>query len=75
MGETTTIRLSLGLKDELDAMGSKKDSYETIIRRLIDESRKSPDKMNSAVVDKWGKAMISRTLAGKPIEYRIKQKI
>ncbi len=69
MGETktTTIRISFSLKDELDTMGSKKDSYEDIIRRLIDAYKRSPEKMNEAVVDKWGRVSVSRTRAGQKI--------
>jgi hypothetical protein len=32
----TTIRISKTLRDELAELGSKKETYETIIRRLID---------------------------------------
>lgn len=32
---TTTIRISEELKSELDELGKKPDSYETILRRLV----------------------------------------
>ncbi len=72
MGETTTIRVSLSLKDELESLGTKKDSFEDILRRLLDERNKRLQETNEAVVDQWGKAMISRKLAGKTIQYRVK---
>lgn len=72
--DTTTIRVSLQLKDELEALGTKKDHFEDILRRLLDEHNKRIEEMHEAVVDQWGKASISRTKAGQTIEYRIKPK-
>ncbi len=67
MTDTTTIRVSFALKDELEALGTKKDHFEDILRRLLDEHKKRSRKMNEAVVDKWGKIMISRTRAGQTV--------
>ena len=36
MSETTTIAISKGLRDKLAGLGSKRETYEEIIRRLIE---------------------------------------
>lgn len=41
---------------------------------LIHTDKVESMKMNTTQVDQWGKASISRTHAGKTIEYRIKPK-
>lgn len=74
MADTTTVRMSYELKDEIESLGTKKDTFEEIIRRLLDEHNKRREEMHEAVVDQWGKASISRTKAGQTIEYRIKPK-
>ncbi len=33
--KTTTVRISESLKNRLDAMGSKTDTYEIILKRLL----------------------------------------
>lgn len=74
MGESTTVRMSLALKDELEALGTKKDSFEDIIKRLFEEHKKRSQEIHEAVVDEWGKAMISRTRKGETILYSFKPK-
>lgn len=74
MSEKTTIQIDKELKNILDGMGSKNESYNKIIERLIDKSKLASDvNLRTATVDKYGKASISRTLAGKTIEWRAKQ--
>ena len=72
--DTTTVRMSFALKDELEALGSKKDTFENILRRLLDEHNKRTEETHEAVVDEWGKAMISRTRKGETIIYSFKPK-
>ena len=74
MSEKTTIQIDKELKNILEGMGSKNESYNKIIERLIDKSKLASDvNLRTATVDKYGKASISRTLAGKTIEWRAKQ--
>lgn len=71
MTDTKLIRVSPEHKAVLDSMTIRKDeSYDGIIGRLIDAYKRSPDKMNEALVDQWGKASITRTLAGQKILWR-----
>lgn len=74
MGETTTIQIDRDVKDILDTMViSKKDSYNDIIKRLIEKSKLvSSEGFRTANVDSHGKASISRTVANRTIEWRVK---
>ena len=73
MTEKTTIQIDKDVKDILDTMGSRKESLNDIVKRLIEKSKQvSNDSFKIAVVDSHGKATISRTLAGKTIEWREK---
>jgi hypothetical protein len=35
MSDTTTVKITKDLRDQLAALGSKDDTFETIIRRLL----------------------------------------
>lgn len=73
MSEKTSIQIDVQVKDILAKMGAKGESFNTILKRLIDSNKQSPvECMKTATVDRYGKASISRTLAGRTIEYRIK---
>lgn len=74
MADTTTVRMSYELKDEIESLGTKKDSFEDIIKRLLEEHKKRSQETHEAVVDEWGKAMISRTRKGETILYSFKPK-
>lgn len=74
MADTTTVRMSYELKDEIESLGTKKDSFEDIIKRLLEEHKKRAREIHEAVVDEWGKAMISRTRKGEKILYSFKPK-
>jgi len=41
MGEITTVKLSKKTRDRLAELGSKKETYEDIIRRLIEFYKKN----------------------------------
>ncbi len=74
MSEKTSIQVDVEVKDTLAKMGAKSESFNTILKRLIESNKQaSTEGMKTAIVDKYGKAMISRTLSGRPIEYRIKE--
>lgn len=42
MGEKTSIQISVDLKQRLVKLGTKQDTYETIIRRLLEEHEAPP---------------------------------
>jgi len=44
MGEITTVKLSKKTRDRLAELGSKKETYEDIIRRLIEFYKKTIEK-------------------------------
>lgn len=71
MSDKTTIEVSKDIRDWLASLGSKNESNDTILKRVREVYKTK--KLDEAVVDQWGKASISRTLAGKTIEYRVKQ--
>lgn len=74
MSDNTTIQIDRDVKQILDRMGVRGESMNDIIKRLIDISNNSNTvDLKTATVDSHGKASISRTLAGKTIEYRVKQ--
>ncbi len=75
MSEKTTIQIDVNLKDILAKMiVEKNDSFNSIVWRLIKNQKQSPSEdMKTANVDKYGKASISRTLAGRTIEWRVKE--
>lgn len=71
MSDKTTIEVSREIRDWIASLGSKGESNDTILKRIREVFKSK--KMDETVVDQWGKASISRTLAGKTIEYRVKQ--
>lgn len=71
MSEKTTIQIDKDVKNILDSMGFRNESMNDIIKRLIE--KRNTETMNTAIVDKYGKASISRTLVGKTIEWRVKE--
>ncbi len=76
LSEKTSIQVDVEVKDTLAKMGAKGESFNIILKRLVESNKQaSVEGMKTAIVDKYGKAMISRTLAGRHIEYRIKEKI
>ncbi len=75
MVEKTTIQIDVELKDTLAEMASEKmESFNSIVKRLIKNQKPATtEDMKTATVDKYGKASISRTLAGRIIEWRVKE--
>ncbi len=69
--ETTTIVVLKSTRDLLARFGKKKESNDTILQRIL--KTHNPNPMSEAVVDNQGKALISMSVAGKTIQYRIKQ--
>ncbi len=73
MNEKTSIQIDIEVRDILAKMGAKGESFNTILKRMIESNKQAPvEGVRSAIVDKYGKASISRTLAGRTIEYRAK---
>ncbi len=64
MSDKTTIEVSREIRDWLASLGSKNESNDSILKRVRDVYNKKTRKMNVTYVDQWGKASISRTLAG-----------
>ena len=74
MSEKTTIQIDKELKNILEGMGSKNESYNMIIERLIEKNKlASVDNLKTATVDKYGNVYIGKPLVGKTIEYKVKQ--
>uniref|UniRef100_A0A6M3LLL4 Uncharacterized protein n=1 Tax=viral metagenome TaxID=1070528 RepID=A0A6M3LLL4_9ZZZZ len=72
-----SIRIDDEDEERVKSIGKMGDHYNTVIKRLIDsylDRKKDEASFDTAVVDQWGKASISRTKAGQTIEYRIKPK-
>jgi len=44
MSYTTLVRLDTSVKDELDDLGKKKETYSQIIKRLIDSFKEANQK-------------------------------
>ena len=72
MSDKTTMEISKDNLDWLASLGAKKDSYDTILTRVREVYK--TNKLTEAVVDQWGKAMISRTRKGETILYSFKPK-
>ncbi len=76
----TTIKLKEKTLEEVKAYGAMGDSWDDAIQKLLNKAKIANSKtedtqfkgFKEASVDKYGKAMISRTLAGKIIEWREK---
>jgi len=45
MGDITTVKLSKETKKELAKLGAKEETYNDIIRRLIQSYRKNPERL------------------------------
>lgn len=74
MADKTTIQIDKDIKNILDSMGSKNESYNDIIKRLIEKGKSAnTEDFKTAKVGSSGTASISRTLAGCTIEYRVKK--
>ena len=70
----TTIELDVDVKKALANMGKTGQSYNEVLKEVIEDAKRARGmEMKTATVDAHGKASISRTLAGKTIEYRVKQ--
>jgi len=82
--QNTTIKLRSGQIEELKQYGVMGDHWPDVIEKVLKlaKSAKSQtiathqtnsNEFNEATVDKYGKASISRKLAGKIIEWRMKE--
>lgn len=70
----TTMELDVEVKKALGDMGKTGQSYNEVLKKVIEDAKLAREmNMKTAIVDNHGKASISRTLAGKTIEYRVKQ--
>ena len=67
MNDITSIQISKETRNNLQAIGAKGETYEQIIKRLMIKQE-----TKEATIDKWGKATISRSHAGKIIQYVVK---
>lgn len=71
-----SIRIDDEDEERIKSIGRMGDHFNTVIKKLIDfylDRKTDEASFNTALVDQWGKASISRTLAGQTIEYRVKQ--
>lgn len=85
--QNTTIKLRDEQIEELKTYGIMGDHWPDVIDKVLKLAKQATiqtrqisktnetiqTEFKEAIVDKYGKASISRTLAGKTIEYRIKQ--
>lgn len=83
--QNTTVKLKPEQFEELKKYGRMGDHWSDVIDTVLklakqaqtsetSETSQTPStEFNEAIVDMYGKASISRTLAGKKIEYRVKQ--
>ncbi len=82
--QNTTIKLRLEQIEELKAFGKMGDTWPDVIEKVLNLAKQAncqtdathqtdSTEFKEAKVDKYGKAMISRTLAGQPIEWRVKK--
>ncbi len=68
----TSIRLNSDVRDRLASMGSKKETYNDILKRLIERLERRDDSFKTATVGQNGMASIGRPYVGKTVEWRIK---
>lgn len=74
----TTIKLKEETLNEVKAFGSMGDSWDDAVQKIIKRAKGANNatkdtqftEFKRVNVDQWGKASISRALAGKTIEYR-----
>ncbi len=79
--QNTTIKLKLEQIEELRAYGIMGDHWPDVIDKVLKLAKQTKNQTSNtnqtefkeATVDKYGKASISRTLAGKIIEWRVKE--
>ncbi len=68
----TSIRLDSEVRDRLASLGSKKETYNAIVKRLIERLERRDDSFKTATVGQSGMASIGRPYAGKTVEWRVK---
>jgi hypothetical protein len=79
----TTIKLKEETLKELKSYGAMGDSWDDAVTKVLKKAKESPSEtkfngetksteFKESTVDKYGKIMVSRTLAGKIIEWRAK---
>lgn len=69
----TSIRLDSEVRDRLASLGSKKETYNAILTRLLDQRDRQEDSFKIALVSSNGMASVGRPNAGKTIEWRVKE--
>lgn len=68
----TSIRLDSEIRDQLASLGSKKETYNDILKRLLNQIDRQDDNFKAALVGSNGMASIGRPYAGKTVEWRVK---
>lgn len=61
------------VRDRLASLGSKKETYNAILKRLVERLERQDDSFKTALVGSNGMASIGRPYAGKTVEWRTKE--
>ncbi len=77
MPEKTTIQIDKDLKPVLDALGIKNETYNDIIKKLIEKSKISPEKpdirFEEKIVPKDGRVTVGVQHAGQVMKYMFEE--
>jgi len=68
----TSIRLDSEVRDRLASLGSKKETYNDILKRLLERLERRDDSFKTATVGQSGMASIGRPYAGKIVQWKVK---